>query len=115
MTNVIDYFDLSGNMFEEALEFQGVRLAAYIDGRSKIKPDYIDSINMQIKLDNSEVRFTKTDAVVYASISFKDGKDTVNTILFKCRQRSNLGKFIRHVLAIAKFPVDRIHREYRNH
>nr|DAF12198.1 MAG TPA: hypothetical protein [Caudoviricetes sp.] len=115
MTNVTDYFDLSGNMFEEALEFQGVNLAAYIDGRSKIKPDYIDSINMQIKLDNSEVRFTKTDAVVYSSISFKDGKDTVNTILFKCRQRANLGKFIRHVLAIAKLPVDRIHREYRNY
>nr|DAR98487.1 MAG TPA: hypothetical protein [Caudoviricetes sp.] len=115
MTNVTDYFDLSGNMFEEALEFQGVNLAAYIDGRSKIKPDYIDSINMQIKLDNSEVQFTNTDAVVYASISFKDGKDIVNTILFKCRQKANLGKFIRHVLVIAKLPVDRIHREYRNY
>nr|DAN77395.1 MAG TPA: hypothetical protein [Caudoviricetes sp.] len=115
MTNVTDYFDLSGNMFEEALEFQGVNLAAYIDGRSKIKPDYIDSINMQIKLDNSEARFTKTDSVVYASITFKDGKDTVNTILFKCRQKAHLGMFIRRVIAIAKLPLDRIHREYRNY
>lgn len=115
MTNVSDYFDLSGNMFEEALEFQGVNLAAYIDGRSKIKPDYIDSISMQIKLDNAEARFTKTDAVVYASITFKDGKDTVNTILFKCRRKAHLGMFIRRIIAIAKLPIDRIHREYRNY
>lgn len=115
MTNVTDYFDLSGNMFEEALEFQGVNLAAYIDGRSRIKPNYIDSINMQIKLDYSEVRFTKTDAIVYASITFKIDEGYVETILFKCRQRANLGKFIRRVIAIAKLPVDRIHREYRNY
>lgn len=115
MTNVTDYFDLSGNMFEEALEFQGVKLPAYIDGRSKIKPTYWDSINMQIKLDNSEIRFTKTDAIVYASITFKGDDYQVETILFKCRQRANLGKFIRRVIAIAKLPVDRIHREYRNY
>lgn len=115
MTSVTDYFDLSGNMFEEALEFQGVKLPAYIDGRSKIKPTYCDSINMRIKLDYSEVRFTKTDAIVYASITFKEEDHYVETILFKCRQKANLGKFIRHVLVIAKLPVDRIHREYRNY
>ncbi len=115
MTNVTDYFDLSGNMFEEALEFQGVKLPVYIDGRSRIKPDYWDLINMQIKLDNSEVRFTKTDSVVYASITYNDGAEKVSTILFKCRQRANLGKFIRHIIKIAKLPVDRIHREYRNY
>lgn len=115
MTNVTDYFDLSGNMFEEALEFQGVNLAAYIDGRSRIKPDYIDSINMQIKLDNAEARFTKTDAIVYASIVYDVGDHKVETILFKCRQKAHLGMFIRRVIAIAKLPVDRIHREYRNY
>nr|DAN01565.1 MAG TPA: hypothetical protein [Caudoviricetes sp.] len=115
MTNVTDYFDLSGNMFEEALEFQGVNLAAYIDGRSKIKPDYIDSINMQIKLDNSEIRFTKTDEIVYASITFNGDDYQTETILFKCRQKAHLGMFIRRVIAIAKLPVDRIHREYRNY
>lgn len=115
MTNVTDYFDLSGNMFEEAFEFQGVKLPAYIDGRSKIKPAYWDSINMQIKLDNSEVRFTKANDVVYASITFKGDDYQVETILFKCRQKAHLGMFIRRVIAIAKLPVDRIHREYRNY
>ena len=115
MTNVTDYFDLSGNMFEEALEFQGVMLPAYIDGRSRIKPKYHDSNNMWIKIDKNDVRFTRTDAIVYASIVFDVGDHKVETILFKCRQKANLGKFIRHVLAIAKLPVDRIHREYRNY
>ena len=115
MTNVTDYFDLSGNMFEEALEFQGVNLAAYIDGRSKIEPDYVDSIRMTIKLDKSAIHFTRTDAIVYAAIVFDAGDHEVETILFKCRQKSHLGMFIRRVIAIAKLPVDRIYREYRNY
>ena len=50
------------------------------------------------------------EAVVYGEITFPNG---VKSILFKCRQRKNLTGFIRKVLEIASWPLDRIHNDFR--
>ena len=39
--SVIDYFDLNGDLNEEAHEFEEVKLEDYIDKRSSLKPTWI--------------------------------------------------------------------------
>lgn len=65
MTSVSDLFALDGSLFDESVEFQGVKLSG------------------------------------------------VNTMLFKCRQKKNLTKFIRNVLAVAAMPPSKIHNDFR--
>jgi len=113
--SVIDYFTPDGQLREEAGEFEGLDLEPFIDKRSKATPAFSSALMgvMQFDLENDvEVSFYRQPNCVFGEISYPNG---IKTILFKCRQKANLGKFIRHVLAIAKLPVNRIHREYRNY
>ena len=111
--SVIDYFNPDGTLREEATEFEALDLEQYIDQRSKIKPDYNSAVSgiMQFDLEGDvEVGFYRTPSVVYGEIIFPTGGKTV---LFKCRQKKNLTGFIRKVLEIASWPVDRIHTDFR--
>lgn len=111
--SVIDYFHPNGSLYEEAGEFEGLDLAPFVDKRSKIEPDFNSPLTgvMQFDLKNdAEVSFYRTPAVVYGEITFQNG---VKSILFKCRQRKNLTGFIRKVLEIASWPLDRIHNDFR--
>lgn len=111
--SVIDYFNPDGTLREEATEFEALDLEQYIDRRSKIKPDYNSAVSgvMQFDLEGDvEVGFYRTPSVVYGEVVFPTrGK----TILFKCHQKKNLTGFIRKVLEIASWPIDRIHNDFR--
>lgn len=111
--SIIDFFTPDGQLREEAGEFEGLDLAPFVDKRSKFEPDFNSPLTgvMQFDLKNdAEVSFYRTPAVVYGEITFPNG---VKSILFKCRQRKNLARFIRKVLEIASWPLDRIHNDFR--
>lgn len=111
--SVIDYFDLNGDMNEEAYEFEDVKLEEYIDKRSSIKPSWVGQYSQQMHFDlpdDTEVSFYKTPNVIYADILFAGG---VRTILFKCRQKKNLTRFISRVLEIAQGDPSNVHPDFR--
>lgn len=111
--SVIDYFSLKGDVVEEANEFDGIRLDDWIDKRSSIKPSWVGQYSQQMHFDladDTEVSFYKTPNVIYADICFADG---VRTILFKCRQKKNLTRFISRVLEIAQGDPSNVHPDFR--
>ncbi len=111
--SVIDYFDLNGDLNEEANEFDGISLEDWIDKRSSIKPSWVGQYSQQMHFDlpdDTEVSFYKTPNVIYADILFAGG---VRTILFKCRQKKNLTRFISRVLEIAQGDPSNVHPDFR--
>lgn len=111
--SVVDYFDLNGDLNEEAYEFEDVKLEEYIDKRSSIKPSWVGQYSQQMHFDlpdDTEVSFYKTPNVIYADILFAGG---VRTILFKCRQKKNLTRFISRVLELANLGPKHIHPDFR--
>ena len=111
--SVVDYFDLNGDLNEEAYEFEDVKLEDYIDKRSNIKPSWIGkySHQMHFDLDNgTEVSFYNGRNIIYADILFSKG---IRTILFKCRQKKNLTRFISRVLELAQGEPSNIHPDFR--
>lgn len=111
--SVIDYFDLNGDLNEEAYEFEDVRLDEYIDKRSNVKPSWVGKYSQQMHFDlpdDTEVSFYKTPNVIYADILFTGG---VRTILFKCRQKKNLTRFISRVLELANLGPKHVHPDFR--
>ena len=111
--SVIDYFDLNGDLNEEAYEFEDVKLEEYIDKRSSIKPSWVGRYSHQLHFDladDTEVSFYKGLGIVYADITFSNG---VRTILFKCRQKKNLTRFISRVLELAQGDSSNIHPDFR--
>lgn len=111
--SVIDYFSLNGDVVEEANEFDGISLEDWIDKRSSIKPSWVGQYSQQMHFDlpdDTEVSFYKTPNVIYADILFTGG---VRTILFKCRQKKNLTRFISRVLEIAQGDPSNVHPDFR--
>lgn len=111
--SVINYFDLNGDLIEESEEFAGVKLDDYIDKRSSIKPTYMGkySSSMHFDLESGvEVSFYAHSNIVYADILFYEG---IRTILFKCRQRKNLTRFISRVLELAQGEPKNVHPDFR--
>lgn len=111
--SVIDYFSLNGDVVEEANEFDGICLEDWIDKRSSIKPSWVGQYSKQMHFDlpdDTEVSFYKTPNVIYADILFAGG---VRTILFKCRQKKNLTRFISRVLEIAQGDPSNVHPDFR--
>lgn len=112
-SSVIDYFDLNGDLNEEAYEFEDVKLEEYIDKRSNIKPTRVGKYSHQLHfdlVDDTEVSFYKGLDIVYADINFPNG---IRTILFKCRQKKNLTRFISRVLELAQGDSSNIHPDFR--
>jgi len=111
--SAIDYFDPNGNLNEEAHEFEGVKLEDYIDKRSSFKPSWIGRYSEQMHFDlesGVEVSFYRQLDIVYADILFYEG---IRTILFKCRQKKNLTRFISRVLELAQGEPKNIHPDFR--
>lgn len=111
--SVIDYFDLNGDLNEEACEFEDVKLEEYIDKRSNMKPSWVGKYSHQLHFDlknETEVSFYKGLGIVYADINFQNG---IRTILFKCRQKKNLTRFISRVLELAQGDPSNIHPDFR--
>lgn len=111
--SVIDYFDLNGDLHEEAYEFEDVKLEDYIDKRSNMKPTWVGKYSHQLHFDlanDTEVSFYKGLSIVYADITFANG---IRTILFKCRQKKNLTRFISRVLELAQGDSSNIHPDFR--
>lgn len=112
-SSVIDYFSLNGDIIEEANEFDGINLEDWIDKRSSIKPSWTGQYSRQMHFDlpdDTEVSLYLTLNVVYADIVFADG---VRTILFKCRQKKNLTRFISRLLELAKLGSKHVHPDFR--
>lgn len=111
--SVVDGFDLNGNVIEEANEFDGVLIEEWVNQRSPIKPSWVgrysDQMHFDLK-DDTEVSFYKRPDIVYADILFSDG---VRTILFKCRQKKNLTRFISRVLKLAEMGPSSVHPDLR--
>lgn len=102
--SVIDYFSLNGDVVEEANEFDGISLEDWIDKRSSIKPSWVGQYSQQMHFDlpdDTEVSFYKTPNVIYADI------------LFKCRQKKNLTRFISRVLELANLGPKHVHPDFR--
>jgi hypothetical protein len=111
--SVVDGFDLNGDIIEEAKEFDGVLIEEWVNQRSPLKPSWVGlySGNMHFDLkDGTEVSFYKRPNVIYADILFSGG---VRTILFKCRQKKNLTRFISRVLKLATMGPSSIHPDLR--
>lgn len=111
--SVIDYFSLNGDVVEEANEFDGISIDDWIDKRSSIKPSWVGQYSQQMHFDladDTEVSFYKGLGIVYADITFPNG---IRTILFKCRQKKNLTRFISRVLELAQGDPANIHPDFR--
>ena len=111
--SVIDYFDLNGDLIEESEEFAGIKLDDYIDKRSNIKPTWMGRYSQQMHFDlesGTEASFYAHPGLVYADILYAEG---IRTILFKCRQKKNLTRFISRVLELAQGEPSNIHPDFR--
>lgn len=111
--SVIDYFDINGDLIEESEEFAAIKLDDYIDKRSNIKPTWMGRYSQQMHFDlesGTEVSFYAHPGLVYADILYAEG---IRTILFKCRQRKNLTRFISRVLELASSEPNNIHPDFR--
>lgn len=111
--SVIDGFDLNGNVIEEANEFDGVLIEEWVNQRSPLKPSWVglysDQMHFYLK-DGTEVSFYKRPDIVYGDILFTKG---IRTILFKCRQKKNLTRFISRVLKLAEMGPSSVHPDLR--
>lgn len=111
--SAVDGFDLNGNVIEEANEFDGVLIEEWVNQRSPLKPSlvgrYSDQMHFDLK-DGTEVSFYKRPDIVYGDILFSEG---IRTILFKCRQKKNLTRFISRVLKLAEMGPSSVHPDLR--
>lgn len=111
--SAVDGFDLNGNIIEEANEFDGVLIEEWVNQRSPIKPSWVgrysDQMHFDLK-DGTEVSFYKRPDIVYGDILFYEG---IRTILFKCRQKKNLTRFISRVLELANIGPKHVHPDFR--
>lgn len=111
--SAVDGFDLNGNVIEEANEFDGVLIEEWVNQRSPLKPSWVgrysDQMHFDLK-DGTEVSFYKQPNIVYADILFAEG---IRTILFKCRQKKNLTRFISRVLKLAEMGPSSVHPDLR--
>ena len=111
--SAVDGFDLNGNVIEEANEFDGVLIEEWVNQRSPLKPSWVgqysDQMHFDLK-DGTEVSFYKRPDIVYGDILFSKG---VRTILFKCRQKKNLTRFISRVLKLAEMGPSSVHHDFR--
>ena len=76
--SVIDYFDLNGDLNEEAYEFEDVKLEDYIDKRSNVKPSWVGKYSHQMHFDlpdDTEVSFYK-GCLLYTSPSPRDKRQS---------------------------------------
>lgn len=108
-----DYFNIYGELIEESEEFADVKLEDHVDEFVPIKPSWIGRYSGQMHFDlpsGTEVSFYKQPNMVYADILYSGG---VRTILFKCRQKKNLKKFINEVLYLSSCKTSDIHPDYR--
>ena len=111
--SAVDVFDLNGDIIEEAKEFDGVLIEDWVNQRSPIKPSWVGRYSDQMHFDledGTEVSFYKQPNIVYADILFSQG---VRTILFKCRQKKNLTRFISRVLKLAEMGPSSVHPDLR--
>ena len=111
--SAVDGFDLNGDVIEEAKEFDGVLIEDWVNQRSPLKPSWVGRYSDQMHFDledGTEVSFYKQPNIVYADILFSQG---VRTILFKCRQKKNLTRFISRVLKLATMGQSSIHPDLR--
>lgn len=111
--SAVDGFDLNGNVIEEANEFDGVLIEEWVNQRSPLKPScvgrYSDHMHFDLK-DGTEISFYKRPDIVYGDILFSGG---IRTILFKCRQKKNLTRFISRLLKLAEMGPSSIHPDLR--
>lgn len=110
---VVDVFNLNGDIIEEAKEFDGVLIEEWVNQRSPIKPSWVDQYSDQMHFDlkdGTEVSFYKRPEIVYGDILFAEG---IRTILFKCRQKKNLTRFISRVLKLAEMGPSSVHPDLR--
>lgn len=111
--SAVDGFDLNGNVIEEANEFDGVLIEEWVNQRSLLKPSWVgqysDQMHFDLK-DGTEVSFYKRPDIVYGDILFAEG---IRTILFKCRQKKNLTRFISRVLKLAEMGPSSVHPDLR--
>lgn len=111
--SVVDGFDLNGNVIEEANEFDGVLIEEWVNQRSPLKPSWVGRYSDQMRFDlkdGTEVSFYKRPDIVYGDILFAEG---IRTILFKCRQKKNLTRFISRVLKLAEMGPSSVHPDLR--
>lgn len=113
MTGIIEYFNTDGEMREEAGEFEGLDMEPFIDKRLHIMPNYVSPLTgvMQFDLENgTEVSFYRQPNVIYGAVTYSNG---IKLVLFKCRQRKNLTRFISRVLQIGSWELNLIPRDFR--
>lgn len=111
--SAVDGFDLNGNIIEEANEFDGVLIEEWVNQRSPLKPSWVGQYSDQMHFDlknGTEVSFYKRTDIVYGDILFAEG---IRTILFKCRQKKNLTRFISRVLKLAEMGPSSVHPDLR--
>lgn len=111
--SAVDGFDLNGDIIEEAKEFDGVLIEDWVNQRSPIKPSWVGRYSDQMHFDlenGAEVSFYKQLNIIYADILFAEG---IRTILFKCRQKKNLTRFISRVLKLAEMGPSSVHPDLR--
>lgn len=111
--SAVDGFDLNGNVIEEANEFDGVLIEEWVNQRSPLKPSWVSRYSDQMRFDlkdGTEVSFYKRPDIVYGDILFAEG---IRTILFKCRQKKNLTRFISRVLKVAEMGPSSVHPDLR--
>ena len=111
--SAVDGFSLNGDIIEEAKEFDGVLLEDWVNQRSPLKPSWVGRYSDQMHFDlqdGTEVSFYKHPNVIYADILFSGG---IRTILFKCRQKKNLTRFISRVLKLAAMGPSTVHPDLR--
>lgn len=111
--SAVDGFDLNGNVIEEANEFDGVLIEEWVNQRSPLKPSWVGQYSDQMRFDlkdGTEVSLYKRPDIVYGDILFSEG---IRTILFKCRQKKNLTRFISRVLKLAEMGPSSVHPDLR--
>lgn len=111
--SAIDFFNLNGELVEETHEFDGVEVKDYVDEKCVIRPTYVSASGLITYFDlnnGTEVSFYHNPGIIYADILFEDGN---RTILFKCRRKKNLTKFINKVLYLAVSGSQYVHPDFR--
>lgn len=109
----VDGFDLNGNIIEEANEFDGILIEEWVNQRSPLKPSWVGRYGDQMHFDlknGTEVSFYRRPDIVYGDILFAEG---IRTILFKCRQKKNLTRFITRLLKLAEMGPSSVHPDLR--
>lgn len=112
MSTVMDNFNTEGEIIQEAEEFADIKVADFIDKRTKVTPSFSDSRTTHIDVELNRVTFYRFNSIVYGHIEYDNG---VETILFKCRQKKNLTRFISAILEMASWDTRKITREYRTY